>query len=100
MVWGYGDGYSDDPIREAGLDPSNPAIRQAVALADELIGFPRHLSQHVGGFVLTRAPLDDTVPIGNAAMDDPTFIQCATPDTAPLRLINPHALPLAILRYL
>ena len=55
-VWGYGDGLPDDHIRQAGLDPDNPAIRQAVALADELIGFPRHLSQHVGGFVLTRAP--------------------------------------------
>ncbi len=55
-VWGYGDGLPDDHIRQAGLDPANPAIRQAVALADELIGFPRHLSQHVGGFVLTRGP--------------------------------------------
>src|SRR5262249_38746571 len=59
----------------AGLDPDNPAICQAVMLAGELIGFPRHLSQHVGGFVLTRKRLDDTVPIGNAAMDDRTFIE-------------------------
>ena len=67
-VWGTGDELPDDHIRQAGLDPKNPAIRQAVALADALTGFPRHLSQHVGGFVLTREPLDLTVPIGNAAM--------------------------------
>ena len=60
-VWGYGDGLPDDHIRQAGLDPANPAIRQAVELADALIGFPRHLSQHVGGFVLTRSRLDGTV---------------------------------------
>src|SRR5262245_29222611 len=65
-VWGYGDGLPDNHIRQAGLDPANPAVRQAVALAHELIGFPRHLSQHVGGFILTREPLDQTVPIGNA----------------------------------
>ncbi len=53
-VWGYGDGLPDDHVRQAGLDPANPEIRQAVALANALIGFPRHLSQHVGGFVLTR----------------------------------------------
>ncbi len=71
-VWGYGDGLPDDHIRQAGLDPLNPALRQAVALADALIGFPRHLSQHVGGFVLTKSRLDVTVPIGTAAMDDRT----------------------------
>ena len=54
-VWGsHDDGLPDKHIREAGLDPSNPAIRQAIVLARELLGFPRHLSQHVGGFVLTR----------------------------------------------
>jgi len=75
-IWGISDeGVADEHIRQVGLDPANPAIRQAVTLANELIGFPRHLSQHVGGFVLTRARLDETVPIGNAAMDDRTFIE-------------------------
>src|SRR4029077_12684827 len=75
-VWGMGtEAWSDDKIRQAGLDPANPAIRQAVELAAELLGFPRHLSQHVGGFVLTRGRLDENVPIGNGAMDDRTFIQ-------------------------
>ena len=96
-VWGYGDGYPDDHIRQAGLDPSNPAIRQAIALADELIGFPRHLSQHVGGFVLTRAPLDETVPIGNAAMDDRTFIEWDKDDIDTLGLMKVDVLALGML---
>jgi error-prone DNA polymerase len=96
-VWGYGDGLPDDHIRQAGLDPENPAIRQAVALADELIGFPRHLSQHVGGFVLTRSPLDETVPIGNAAMDDRTFIEWDKDDIDTLGLMKVDVLALGML---
>jgi error-prone DNA polymerase len=96
-VWGFGDGYPDDHIRQAGLDPSNAAIQQAVALADELIGFPRHLSQHVGGFVLTRAPLDETVPIGNAAMDDRTFIEWDKDDIDTLGLMKVDVLALGML---
>ena len=96
-VWGYGDGLPDDHIRQAGLDPENPAIRQAVALADELIGFPRHLSQHVGGFVLTRSPLDETVPIGNAAMDERTFIEWDKDDIDTLGLMKVDVLALGML---
>jgi error-prone DNA polymerase len=96
-VWGYGDGLPDDHIRQAGLDPANPAIRQAVALADELIGFPRHLSQHVGGFVLTRGRLDETVPIGNAAMDERTFIEWDKDDIDALGLMKVDVLALGML---
>jgi error-prone DNA polymerase len=96
-VWGYGDGYPDDHIRQAGLDPSNPAIQQAVAIADALIGFPRHLSQHVGGFVLTRAPLDETVPIGNAAMNERTFIEWDKDDIDTLGLMKVDMLALGML---
>jgi error-prone DNA polymerase len=96
-VWGYGDGLPDDHIRQAGLDPDNPAIRQAVDLADELIGFPRHLSQHVGGFVLTRARLDETVPIGNAAMDERTFIEWDKDDIDTLGLMKVDVLALGML---
>jgi len=96
-VWGYGDGLPDDHIRQAGLDPANPAVRQAVALADALIGFPRHLSQHVGGFVLTRSPLDETVPIGNAAMDDRTFIEWDKDDIDTLGLMKVDVLALGML---
>jgi error-prone DNA polymerase len=96
-VWGYSDGLPDEHVRQAGLDPLNPAIRQAVHLADELIGFPRHLSQHVGGFVLTRAPLDETVPIGNAAMDDRTFIEWDKDDIDTLGLMKVDVLALGML---
>jgi error-prone DNA polymerase len=96
-VWGYGDGLSDDHIRQAGLDPENPAIRQAITLADELIGFPRHLSQHVGGFVLTRERLDETVPIGNAAMDERTFIEWDKDDIDTLQLMKVDVLALGML---
>ena len=96
-VWGYGDGLPNEHIRQAGLDPSNPAIRQAVELADELIGFPRHLSQHVGGFVLTRQPLDETVPIGNAAMDERTFIEWDKDDIDTLGLMKVDVLALGML---
>ena len=96
-VWGYSDGLPDEHVRQAGLDPFNPAIRQAVHLADELIGFPRHLSQHVGGFVLTRAPLDETVPIGNAAMDDRTFIEWDKDDIDTLGLMKVDVLALGML---
>ena len=91
------DGLPDDHIRQAGLDPANPAIRQAVALADELIGFPRHLSQHVGGFVLTRERLDETVPIGNAAMDERTFIEWDKDDIDTLGLMKVDVLALGML---
>jgi len=98
-VWGYGgdNGLPDAHIRQAGLDPANPAIRQAVALAGELIGFPRHLSQHVGGFVLTRGPLDELVPIGNAAMEDRTFIEWDKDDIDTLGLMKVDVLALGML---
>jgi error-prone DNA polymerase len=96
-VWGYGEGMPDDHIRQAGLDPANPAIRQAAALADELIGFPRHLSQHVGGFVLTRERLDHTVPIGHAAMDERTFIEWDKDDIDTLGLMKVDVLALGML---
>ncbi|MGB6536090.1 MAG: error-prone DNA polymerase [Xanthobacteraceae bacterium] len=96
-VWGYGDGLPDDHIRQAGLDPNNPAIRQAVSLATDLIGFPRHLSQHVGGFVLTRKRLDETVPIGNAAMEKRTFIEWDKDDIDELKIMKVDVLALGML---
>src|SRR5271170_5287900 len=96
-VWGYSDGLPDEHVRQVGLDPFNPAIRQAVHLADELIGFPRHLSQHVGGFVLTREPLDETVPIGNAAMAERTFIEWDKDDIDTLGLMKVDVLALGML---
>jgi error-prone DNA polymerase len=96
-VWGYGDELPEDHIRQAGLDPLNPAISQAVTFANELTGFPRHLSQHVGGFVLTREPLDLTVPIGNAAMEERTFIEWDKDDIDTLSLMKVDVLALGML---
>ena len=93
----HDDGLPDNHIREAGLDPANPAIRQAIVLARELLGFPRHLSQHVGGFVLTRKRLDETVPIGDAAMDEHTFIEWDKDDMDTLGLMKVDVLALGML---
>jgi error-prone DNA polymerase len=96
-VWGHGSELPDNHIRQAGLDPNNPVIRQAVSLAHEVIGFPRHLSQHVGGFVLTRERLDETVPIGNGAMDERTFIEWDKDDIDTLGLMKVDVLALGML---
>ena len=97
-VWGsHADGLPDKHIRQAGLDPSNRALMQAVFLARELIGFPRHLSQHVGGFILTRGRLDETVPIGNGAMKDRTFIEWDKDDIDVLGLMKVDVLALGML---
>jgi error-prone DNA polymerase len=97
-VWGsWGDEVPDEHIRQAGLDPKNPEIRRAVDLATELLGFPRHLSQHVGGFVLTKLRLDETVPIGNAAMKERTFIEWDKDDIDTLKLMKVDVLALGML---
>ena len=97
-VWGsHSDGLPDSHIREAGFDPANPQIRQSILLARELIGFPRHLSQHVGGFILTKRRLDETVPIANAAMTDRTFIEWDKDDIDTLGLMKVDVLALGML---
>ncbi|MGL4265469.1 MAG: error-prone DNA polymerase [Afipia sp.] len=97
-VWGsWGTGVSDMQIRQAGFDPQNGMIRRAVELATELIEFPRHLSQHVGGYVLTQDSLDTYVPIGNAAMDDRTFIEWDKDDIDTLKMMKVDVLALGML---
>ncbi|WP_213737003.1 error-prone DNA polymerase [Bradyrhizobium sp. dw_411] len=97
-VWGsWGDGLDEMKVRQAGLDPQNPMIHRAVALADELIEFPRHLSPHVGGYVLTQDRLDTYVPIGNAAMDDRTFIEWDKDDVDALSMMKVDVLALGML---
>ncbi|PZQ10379.1 MAG: error-prone DNA polymerase [Ancylobacter novellus] len=96
--WGsWGTDIKDEHIRQTGIDPANPAIRRALDLARRLLGFPRHLSQHVGGFVLTRGRLDETVPIGNAAMADRTFIEWDKDDIDELGLMKVDVLALGML---
>ncbi len=97
-VWGsWGKGMDEGQVRQAGLDPANPMILRAVDFAMQIQGFPRHLSQHVGGFVLTRGRLDETVPIGNAAMDDRTFIEWDKDDIDALGIMKVDVLALGML---
>ena len=97
-VWGsWGKGLNDMQVRQAGLDPKNAMINLAVELATELIEFPRHLSQHVGGYVLTQDRLDTYVPIGNAAMDDRTFIEWDKDDVDALHMMKVDVLALGML---
>lgn len=97
-VWGsWGAGLSEMQVKQAGFDPNNPMIFRAVELATELIEFPRHLSQHVGGYVLTQDRLDSYVPIGNAAMDDRTFIEWDKDDIDTLKMMKVDVLALGML---
>src|SRR4051794_28989645 len=97
-VWGsWGKGLNDMQVRQAGLDPKNSMVELAVELAAELIEFPRHLSQHVGGYVLTQDRLDTYVPIGNAAMDDRTFIEWDKDDVDALKMMKVDVLALGML---
>ncbi|MGH7026185.1 error-prone DNA polymerase [Brevundimonas sp.] len=96
--WGsWGSEISSRQIEQAGLDAANPMIERAVRMATRLLGFPRHLSQHVGGFVLTQGRLDETVPIGNAAMPDRTFIEWDKDDIDELGLMKVDVLALGML---
>jgi error-prone DNA polymerase len=75
-VWGWWSGTIDDvETKRLGFDPREPRLAKAITLAGELAGFPRHLSQHTGGFVITRTRLDEVVPIANAAMDNRTTVE-------------------------
>ena len=96
--WGPGEElWSADRLREAGLDPDDPLIARAVDLARELLDLPRHLSQHVGGFVLTRGRLDESVPIGNAAMAERSFIEWDKDDIDALKMMKVDVLALGML---
>jgi error-prone DNA polymerase len=97
-VWGsWGKGLNEMQVKQAGFDPQNPMVELAVELATELIEFPRHLSQHVGGYVLTQDRLDTYVPIGNAAMDDRTFIEWDKDDVDTLSMMKVDVLALGML---
>ncbi len=92
-----GDLWPDERLVEIGLDPSAPIVRRTVGLARELVGLPRHLSQHVGGFVLTKGALDETVPIGPAAMEGRTFIEWDKDDIDNLGIMKVDVLALGML---
>ncbi len=98
-AFAWWDGRVDVPerIREAGFEPDNPVIVRLIALTDELLGFPRHLSQHVGGFVIARDLLERMVPIENAAMADRTVLQWDKDDLDALGLLKVDCLALGML---
>jgi error-prone DNA polymerase len=96
--WGsFGSDMTERHVAQAGLEAANPQIARAVAMTRRLLGFPRHLSQHVGGFVLTQDRLDELVPIGNAAMPDRTFIEWDKDDIDALGLMKVDILALGML---
>jgi error-prone DNA polymerase len=97
-LWGWGrEGIHADYIREAGLNPDEPNLHRALTLATELIGFPRHLSQHTGGFVITKGRLSEVVPIENAAMADRTVVEWDKDDLDALGMLKIDILALGML---
>jgi len=97
MQWWDGHESEDSRVEEAGFDVGNPLIARVLALTRELVGFPRHLSQHTGGFVISRGPLEELVPVENAAMPQRTVIQWDKDDLDELRLLKVDVLGLGML---
>jgi error-prone DNA polymerase len=97
MQWWDGNEAADRWIRDAGLNPANPLLARVLKLTRELVGFPRHLSQHTGGFVISRGPLEELVPIENAAMPKRTVIQWDKDDLDELGLLKVDVLGLGML---
>src|SRR3954471_6459409 len=97
LDWWHTGSLSPAQVREAGLDPHDRAIYQLVSINTQLLGFPRHLSQHVGGMVISRRPLHDIVPIENAAMEDRTVIEWDKDDLDALGIFKVDILALGML---
>jgi len=95
--WGNGETPMAQRLREAGFEPDNPLIARILAIARQLNNHPRHLSQHVGGFVISDAPLSTLVPVENAAMDDRTIIQWDKDDLETMKLLKVDCLALGML---
>ena len=97
IQWWDGQRIDPERIRACGFDPEDPVIVRLIALAAEILGFPRHLSQHVGGFVIARGRLDEIVPIENAAMPERTVIEWDKDDLDALGLLKVDVLGLGML---
>ncbi|MEM9139134.1 MAG: PHP domain-containing protein [Pseudomonadota bacterium] len=98
QVWGWSrEAIADSRLREIGLDPTDPRLQRTLALVEQIIGFPRHLSQHVGGFVITAGRLDELCPIENAAMEDRTVIEWDKDDIDALGILKVDVLALGML---
>ncbi len=98
QIWGMSNGGVDaERLQELGLDLKDRRLMQTVRLIGEIIGFPRHLSQHVGGFVITKGRLDELCPIENAAMEDRTVIEWDKDDIDALGILKVDILGLGML---
>ncbi|KPP86004.1 MAG: error-prone DNA polymerase [Rhodobacteraceae bacterium HLUCCO07] len=98
QIWGWSSSApNEDRMRDAGIDPADRRVALAARLIGEIIGFPRHLSQHVGGFVITHGRLDELCPIENAAMEDRTIIEWDKDDIDALGLLKVDVLGLGML---
>jgi error-prone DNA polymerase len=99
QLWGFfsTNGLEDHRMREIGLDPEDRRLRQTMQLIHEIIGFPRHLSQHVGGFVITEGRLDELCPVENATMEDRTVIPWDKDDIDSLGILKVDVLALGML---
>src|SRR5690606_30388991 len=95
--WGNGESPMEQRLREAGFDPDNPLIQRVLAVTMQLRGHPRHLSQHVGGFVIGNAPLSTLVPVENASMPERTIIQWDKDDLETMGLLKVDCLGLGML---
>ncbi|HYG87062.1 MAG TPA: error-prone DNA polymerase [Azospirillum sp.] len=97
-IWGWSrEGVDAERARQYGLDPDDPRLKLTLELTQELIGFPRHLSQHVGGFVITRGLLTELSPVLNAAMEDRTTIEWDKDDIDALKILKVDVLGLGML---
>ena len=97
-VWGgWGREISEKHAAETGMDVRDPHLRRVLKLTEQMIGMPRHLSQHVGGFILTESALTETVPIGNGAMPDRSFIEWDKDDIEALGILKVDVLALGML---
>lgn len=98
QIWGWGGGgLRADRLREIGLDPDDKHLTQTLELCDQVQGFPRHLSQHVGGFIVTEGRLDELVPVENATMEDRTVICWDKDDIDALGILKVDVLALGML---
>ncbi len=98
QLWGWSDqSVAEAQAREIGLDSGEPRLARTLELTRQLIGFPRHLSQHVGGFVMTRGRLDELAPIENAAMAGRTVIEWDKDDIDALGILKVDVLALGML---
>ncbi|MDY7097155.1 MAG: error-prone DNA polymerase [Pseudomonadota bacterium] len=97
-VWGgWGREISEKHASETGMDITDPHLKRVLKLTQQMIGMPRHLSQHVGGFILTQGALTETVPIGNGAMPDRSFIEWDKDDIEALGILKVDVLALGML---